>query len=67
MRNFIEIDKGMNFFHASQFAKEEARKNGTYVMFKFNDIVITISHDSNLDDIAIIYDLKRKIRRETRA
>jgi hypothetical protein len=45
-----------------QELKQELRKTGSaYRMMLFNGIHVTISKDSNPDDIATIYDLKRKV------
>lgn len=38
------------------------RENQAYRMMKFNDILVTVSVDSNTDDLCTIYDLKRKIQ-----
>lgn len=38
------------------------RENQAYKVMKFNDILIIVSVDSNIDDLCTIYDLKRKIQ-----
>lgn len=64
MSNLIyEPNKGTSFYYAVKELKQILKhENNSYRMIKFNDILITVSHDSNIDDICVIYDLKHKIR-----
>lgn len=56
-------DKGINFRQAVRNLKTKLYKeNRDYESMQFNDIVVTVSVDSVEDDIAIIYDLKHRIR-----
>lgn len=57
-----EAEKGMNFYGAVNDLKEILRKERSKDrQMKFNDIVFWVSEDSNTDDIATIYDLKREL------
>lgn len=59
----FETDKGVAFYDAVKLCKEEIKKTGRmYMMMSFNGLNVTVSFDSNPDDIATIYDLKHKIR-----
>lgn len=52
-------DKLVNFREAVEFVKEAARGSGyKYEVMKFKDILITVSVDSNIDDLAVIYNLR---------
>jgi len=56
-------DKGINFRQAVRDLQAKLYNENThYESIKFNDIVVTVSVDSLVDDIAVIYDLKHKIR-----
>lgn len=58
----FEPDKGMNFYNAIDACKYDMLKHKrTYQVMLFNDIHITVSYNSNVDDLATIYDLKRKL------
>jgi hypothetical protein len=59
---YIEAEKGMNFYEAVKFAKKEIKETD-YLDLKFNDIVVRVSKDSNIDDLSIIYHLKHTINR----
>jgi hypothetical protein len=41
--------------------KQIREDNGLFGTVKFNGIEIEVSHDSNISDLGIIYDLKRKL------
>lgn len=57
-------DKGVMFYDAVKELKAHLAKTGSsYAQMVFNEIYVTVSSDSNPDDIASIYDLKNKIRR----
>lgn len=57
-----EPEKEELFYHFGRRMKEEMKQNGQlYRRCVFNDIHFTISSDSNIDDIAIIWDLKMKL------
>lgn len=59
-----EPGKGVNFRQAVRDLKQILTdSNQDYKMLKFNDIIITVSKDSNEDDIVVIYDLKHELRR----
>ena len=52
-----------NFYQAVQECKDELkRKESLYMMMQFKDLSITVSVDSNPDDLATIYDLKKKLQ-----
>lgn len=58
-----EPSKGLMFVSAVNELKGVLqRENQAYRMMRFNDILITVSVDSNTDDLCTIYDLKHKIR-----
>ena len=57
----IEAEKGMNFYEAVKFAKKEIKETD-YLDLKFNDILIRVSKDSNIDDLSITYYLKHTIK-----
>ena len=58
-----EPNKGLMFISAVKELKGILqRENQAYRMMRFNDILITVSVDSNTDDLCTIYDLKHKIR-----
>jgi len=57
-----EAEKGVNFYQAVNELKEILRKERSkYRQMKFNDIYVWVNVDSNTDDIATIYDLKREL------
>lgn len=64
MSNLIyEPNKGTAFHYAVKELKQILKnENDSYRMIKFNDILVTVSHDSNINDICIIYDLKNRIK-----
>lgn len=41
--------------------KQIKEDNGLFCTVKFNGIYIEVSHDSNINDLGVIYDLKRKL------
>lgn len=59
-----EPDKDMAFYNAvrelKSILKQEGRKDRRML---FNGIYVIVSVDSNENDIATIYDLKRKLER----
>lgn len=56
-------DKGISFRQAVRNLKVKMYKeNRDYESMEFNGIVVTVSVDSLEDDIAIIHDLKHRIR-----
>ncbi len=58
-----EPDKGQNFRGACRELKEYLKTNKQgYKIMQFNEITVIVSSDSNEDDLAIIYELKRKIQ-----
>lgn len=64
-----EPDKGITFRDAVKQLQDDIKwanfkdhESPTYKTMNFNDISITVSMDSNVDDLAIIYELKRKIK-----
>jgi hypothetical protein len=75
----IEANPGDNIYSAIKKAKAallesnmleyNAAEGSKYARFNkkltlmFNDVSVDISTDSNVDDIAVIYNLKSKIRR----
>lgn len=62
----FEADKGTQFYTAVSQCQAKIKSTGRkYMMMKFNDIEITVSDDSNHDDIATIYDLKYKLRQNS--
>lgn len=59
-----EPDKGMSFHGAVKELQTRLKYEGQeYRIMKFNDILVTVSHDSNVDDLATIYELKRNLAR----
>ncbi len=59
-----EPDKGSSFYEAVKKLKQILfKENISYRQMLFNGIYITVSVNSNADDIAVIYDLKNRIRR----
>jgi hypothetical protein len=58
----IDAEMGMNFYEAVKFAKKEI-KGTDYLDLKFNDIIVRVSKDSNIDDLSTIYNLKHTINR----
>lgn len=59
-----EPNKGTNFYDAVNDLKFELfRSGGSCREMSFNDIILTVYRDSNINDIAAIYDLKCKISR----
>lgn len=59
-----EPEKGIAFYTSVKDLKSELEKTGSaYAHLRFNEILVTVSKDSNPDDIATIYDLKNKLRR----
>jgi hypothetical protein len=57
----IEAEKGFSFIETITALKESLNGVGYHTLI-FNDIYIRVSHDSNLDDLCTIYDLKNKLR-----
>jgi len=64
MSNLIyEPSPGLMFVSAVKELKCLLQKeNHSYRMMEFNGILVTVSVDSNTDDLCTIYDLKHKIR-----
>lgn len=57
-----EVEKGVSFRKSVQDLKATL-KPGEYRIMEFNKILLTVSQDSNEDDICIIYELKHQINR----
>jgi len=56
--------KGTNFRQAVRDLKELLTyEEKSYETLRFNDIDVTVSVDSNEDDIAVIYELKRQLNK----
>ena len=50
-----------SFYNAVDILKEQLRQSGSaYRMMNFKGIIVTVSVDSNPDDLATIYDLRKK-------
>ena len=60
---FVHAEKGDSFYTAVKKVKDNILKSTDYIDLEFNEIRVRVSKDSNIDDLAIIYDLKCKIRR----
>lgn len=59
----IEAPKGSSFFDAVRDVKKTLKQKGyPDATLIFNDLYITVSADSNENDIAVIYNLKHKLR-----
>ena len=57
-----EAEPGTSFYGAVNELKEILRKEKSKDrQMKFNDITFWVSEDSNTNDIATIYDLKREL------
>jgi hypothetical protein len=65
MNNLIyEPPKGESFRNAVDNLKKKLQTTGgSYRQILFNEIYVTVSSDSNVDDICTIYDLKHEMRR----
>jgi hypothetical protein len=60
--NKYNPDAGESFYNFMVRVKKQIREdNGLFGTVKFNGIEIEVSHDSNINDLGIIYDLKRKL------
>ena len=58
-----EPNKGESFYNSVKTLKNILiKEKSSYRMMLFNGIHVTVSFDSNPDDIATIYDLKNKLR-----
>lgn len=58
-----EPEKGVMFYDAVKSLKQTLiKEKSSYREMLFNGIFVTVSIDSNPDDIATIYDLKHKLR-----
>jgi hypothetical protein len=58
-----EVEEGKPFFEAVDDLKRILKDSGSlYRMMQFKGIYVTVSVDSNLDDLATIYDLKKKLK-----
>ncbi len=58
--------KGVSFRQAVKDLKQKLyNEGGDNMVMLFNDITIHVSADSNVDDIATIYDLKHELRSVT--
>lgn len=61
----FEVSKGQHFYGGIIECKAEIKRSGRkYMIMRFNELDITVSHDSNSDDLATIYDLKHKLRQK---
>jgi hypothetical protein len=59
-----EPSKGLHFYGAITECKTEAKRLGLDSMImRFNGIDVRVSVDSNSDDLATIYDLKRQLKK----
>jgi hypothetical protein len=56
-------ETGENFNNAVNRIKLSLKDNNDYCDLEFNEIRIRVSKNSNIDDLATIYDLKHTIRR----
>lgn len=57
-----EVEPGTSFYDAVKDLKEILRiERSKDRQMKFNDIIFWVSEDSNIDDIATIYDLKKEL------
>lgn len=57
-----EAEKGVDFYQAVIQLQEIIKKKGLIeAELLFNDIYVWVNRDSHTDDIATIYDLKRKL------
>lgn len=60
---FIQAEKGDSFYNAVAKVQSKIIETGSaYADLEFNEIQITVHEDSRKDDLAIIYDLKNKLR-----
>jgi hypothetical protein len=59
----VQAEKGDNFYGAVRKVKEQIYRDNQYLDLEFNNIRVRVSKDSNIDDLATIYDLKRIIER----
>lgn len=57
-----EPEAGENFYNfMTRIKKNLIESNSILAGVKFNGIDITVSYNSNVDDLGIIYNLKRKL------
>ena len=61
-----EVGVGENIYFAAQNATKLAVKCGEVVWFKFNEVKLETSPQSNPNDICIIYSLKCQLTRAGR-
>jgi hypothetical protein len=59
----VQAEKGMSFYDSVKEVKEQILRDNQYLDLEFNNIRVRVSKNSNIDDLAIIYDLKRIIER----
>jgi len=56
--------KGVNFYSAVNECKKETKRTGLDSMIlRFNEIDVRVSLDSNSDDLATIYELRRQLKK----
>lgn len=57
----VYAQSGDIFSHAVRRVQNEMKPSEDYLDLNFNDVVIRVYHDSNINDLAVIYDLKREL------
>jgi hypothetical protein len=62
LMNDFTPEAGENFYDfITRIKKQIKESNGLHAGVMFNGIQIIVNHDSNVNDLGIIYDLKRKL------
>jgi hypothetical protein len=59
----VYAESGELFRHAVKRVQDTMKPSENYLDLVFNEIRIRVSHDSNIDDLCTIYDLKHELNR----
>jgi hypothetical protein len=62
-RTLMYAESGDNFYTAVKKVQDSLKNQNDYCDLEFNEISVRVSKDSNINDLATIYDLKHCIRR----
>ena len=59
----VKAEKGQNIYQAIEDLQESLSTMDSYLDLEFNDIVVRVTKNSNINDLTTIYNLKHTINR----
>lgn len=62
--NFIQAEPGEHIYHTANRAIDHCKKHDlNYTILSHNGIRVSVSKNSDVEDILVIYDLKQRLAR----